>query len=47
MHMDELKSFDKRLERNETLLHKRHIDSFAAWLDDKVDYLLVKKFKHL
>ncbi|XP_022870847.1 uncharacterized protein LOC111390092 [Olea europaea var. sylvestris] len=36
MHMAELKSFDKRLERNETLLHKKHIDSFATWLDDKI-----------
>ncbi|KAL2511574.1 Uncharacterized protein Adt_17174 [Abeliophyllum distichum] len=36
MHMDELMSFDKRLGRNETLLHKKHIDSFADWLDEKI-----------
>jgi hypothetical protein len=35
MHLDELKK-DKRLQRNESLLHKKHIDSFASWLDDKV-----------
>jgi hypothetical protein len=34
--MDELKSADRRLERNENLLRKKHIDAFAAWLDDKV-----------
>ncbi|KAL2532015.1 Uncharacterized protein Adt_05366 [Abeliophyllum distichum] len=43
MHMDELKNFDKRFERNETLLHKKHIDSFAVWLDDKVKQLFYSR----
>ncbi|XP_022860290.1 uncharacterized protein LOC111380861 [Olea europaea var. sylvestris] len=36
MHMSELRSFDKRLGRNENLLHKKHIDTFATWLHNKI-----------
>ncbi|XP_022893856.1 uncharacterized protein LOC111408317 [Olea europaea var. sylvestris] len=37
MHMDELKSSDKRLGINENLLHKKHVDTFATWLHNKLE----------
>ncbi|XP_022889359.1 uncharacterized protein LOC111404854 [Olea europaea var. sylvestris] len=36
MHMDELKSSDKQFGRNENLLHKKHVDTFATWLHNKI-----------
>ena len=34
--MKELRNFDIRLLKNETLLQKRYKATFSAWLDDKV-----------
>ncbi|KAK3204369.1 hypothetical protein Dsin_018415 [Dipteronia sinensis] len=36
MHLDELRCSDRRLSKNESLLQKRHMKTFSAWLENKV-----------
>ncbi|KAL5732383.1 hypothetical protein ACOSQ2_032075 [Xanthoceras sorbifolium] len=36
LHLQELRSSDRRLSRNHNQLQKRHIDTFIAWFSDKV-----------
>ncbi|KAK9269335.1 hypothetical protein L1049_001106 [Liquidambar formosana] len=36
MHLDELKRLDRRLSNNDSLLQKRHRETFSAWLEEKV-----------
>ncbi|KAL5733871.1 hypothetical protein ACOSP7_031732 [Xanthoceras sorbifolium] len=35
LHLQELRSSDRRLSRNHNQLQKRHIDTFIAWFSDK------------
>ncbi|KAK9289285.1 hypothetical protein L1049_017761 [Liquidambar formosana] len=36
MHLDELKRLDRRLSNSDSLLQKRHRETFSAWLEEKV-----------
>ena len=36
MHIEDLKHLDQRLERNETLLLNKHIETFPQWLVEKI-----------
>ncbi|KAL5776265.1 hypothetical protein ACOSP7_009191 [Xanthoceras sorbifolium] len=38
LHLQELRSSDRRLSRNHNQLQKRHIDTFIAWFSDKCDW---------
>ncbi|KAL5787353.1 hypothetical protein ACOSP7_004302 [Xanthoceras sorbifolium] len=35
LHLQELRSSDRRLSRNHNQLQKRHIDTFIVWFSDK------------
>ncbi|XP_062000002.1 uncharacterized protein LOC133746279 [Rosa rugosa] len=36
LHLEELQRLDKRLSKNETLLHNKHKKSFAEWFEKKI-----------
>ncbi|XP_021829510.1 uncharacterized protein LOC110769780 [Prunus avium] len=36
MHLDELRHSSRHLLKNETLLQKKHVESFSTWLDAKI-----------
>ncbi|XP_021823343.1 uncharacterized protein LOC110764642 [Prunus avium] len=36
MHLDELRHSNRHLLKNETLLQKKHVESFSTWLDAKI-----------
>ncbi|KAL5787346.1 hypothetical protein ACOSP7_004295 [Xanthoceras sorbifolium] len=36
LHLQELRSSDRRLSRNHNQLQKRHIDTFIVWFSDKI-----------
>ncbi|KAF6146702.1 hypothetical protein GIB67_008988 [Kingdonia uniflora] len=45
MHLDELRHLDNRLSKNESVLLKKHADTFASWIKQKVIcYLLKQRF---
>jgi hypothetical protein len=44
MHLEELQNLDKRLEKNATLLWKKHTDNFSDWIKKKVSLILIYHF---
>ena len=41
MHLEELQNIDKRMEKNATLLWKKHTDNFSDWIKKKVSLILI------